>query len=422
MPIEEAYQRFGEGKYKNLTDLKRFVLDNAIKEINEKSELNVKVDYIKNKRKTTHICFTVRKKTGQALIEANEWKNQVKQKTVNEKAKELFSDYTLNEAVKSNYIDRNDLDAFDNFNEQEYLESRRHLTKEEYNKKYTDQEIKEACNVNFIEFMESEYPDRIRHFRSEYRDTEHDSLVFYKDHYHRFSNEDHGNAINYLQKYIGLTFIESVDKLLDFGLLHNSQYNIPTESEKPVKTIYRPIKNGNIENVYDYLENRNIDTQYIQSELGRNKMYSSSVKNEGDNYICFANDELKFYILKNTESTGIKNMIVSGNEGGYWWFTPFDEDLEQYDCIFNVYVCESPIDAISLYRLKNIPAVYCAMGGLKDVSLKQICERFSDRKHYKIMIAVDNDEAGNQFYEKHNEFERVVPEFKDWNEDLYFKK
>lgn len=424
LPIEEAYQRFGEGKYKNLTDLKRFVLDNAINEINEKSELTVQVDCIKNKRKTTHICFIVRKKTGEALLEANEWKNQLKQKTVSDRAKELFSNVILEEASDCNYVDCSDPDSTYDFNEEEFLASRKHLTKEEYTnfKKYTDEEIKEACSVNLIEFMESEYPDRISHFRSEYRDTEHDSLVFYKDHYHSFSNDDHGNAINYLQKYIGLTFIESVDKLLDFGILHRGQYNTPMETEKPVKTIYRPIENDNIENIYDYLESRNIDTNNIQLELGKNKIYSACVKNEGDNYICFANDELKFYILKNTESTGIKNMIVNENEGGYWWFIPFSENLEEYDCTFNVYVCESPIDAISLYQLESVPAVYCAMGGLKDIALKQICERFGDKNHYKIIIAVDNDEAGNQFYEKHNEFERVVPEFKDWNEDLYFNK
>lgn len=423
LPIEEAYQRFGEGKYKNLTDLKRFVLDNAINEVNEKSELTVQVDYIKNKRKTTHICFIVRKKTGEALLEANEWKNQLKQKTVSDKAKELFSNAILEEAAGCDYVDCSDPDSTYDFNEEEFLDSRKHLTKEEYtnSKKYTDEEIKEACSVDLIEFMKSEYPERIQYFRSEYRDTEHNSLVFYKDHYHRFSNDDHGNAINYLQKYIGLTFIESVDKLLDFGILHRGQYDVPMETEKPVKTIYRPIENENIENIYDYLENRNIDTQYIQAELGKNKMYSSSVKNEGENYICFANDELKFYILKNTEARGIKNMIISENEGGYWWFTPFDEDLEQYDCTFNVYVCESPIDAISLYRLESSPAVYCAMGGLKDVTLKRICERFSDQKHYKIVLAVDNDKAGDDFCKKHSEFERIVPKFKDWNEDLEMK-
>lgn len=420
LPINEAYQRFGEGKYKNLTDLKRFVLDNAINEINEKSELAVQVDYIKNKRKTTHICFIVRKKTGEELLEANEWKNQLKKKTVSDKAKELFNNIILEEAVDCDYVDCSNPDSISEFDEEEFLNSRKHLTKEEYtnSKKYTEEEIKEACTVDLIEFMESEYPERIQYFRSEYRDTEHDSLVFYKDHYHRFSNEDHGNAINYLQKYIGLTFIESVDKLLDFGLLHNSKYNIPMKAEKPIKNIYRPIENENIENIYNYLENRNIDTTYLQHELGEDRMYSASVKNEGDNYICFANDELKFYILKNTESTGIKNMIVSENEGGYWWFTPFGENLGSYDDVFDVYVCESPIDAISLYRLESKPAVYCSMGGLKDVALKQICERFSDQKHYKIMIAVDNDEPGNQFYEKHNEFERIIPKFKDWNEDL----
>ena len=424
--IEDACQRFGEGKYKNLYDLKRRVLEPAIDEINEKSELIVTLNFIKKKNRTTHLVFTIRKKTGQALIEANKWKEKLKQKSVSDQAKELFNEIILNEANECNYVDISDSDSLDMYDQEKFIESRKHMTNKEYDdfKKYEDNDINKALSVNLIEFMKSEYPDRIRHFRSEYRDTEHDSLIFYKDHYHRFSNEDHGNAINYLQKYIGLTFIESLDKLLNFKLLNGNGENIHSNPEKPVKTFFKPINSGDMESIYNYLENRGIkQAKYIEDELGKNKIYATSVKRNGNTYICFSNEEMDFYILKNIKKTGMKDMIVNKNPGGFWYFIPFDDDLDAYeDEVFNVYVCESPIDAISLYRINGEIAVYTAMGGLKGIALEQICKKFSNPDKYEIVLAVDHDRAGNEFCKNYPEFARIVPTLKDWNEDLCAKQ
>ncbi len=133
MPINEAYQRFGYGKYNNITDLMRFVINKSIDEINEKSDLTVRVKLQKNNNKTTHICFMVFKKTGSALEQAESWKRDLKKaKSFHDEVRELFNEDIMDEAIDNNYLDYTDPDALSNFSLEEYLDWKCHLTKKEY--------------------------------------------------------------------------------------------------------------------------------------------------------------------------------------------------------------------------------------------------------------------------------------------------
>lgn len=71
MRIEDAYEKFGNGTYVKYTQWKQRVLDPAVQEINEKTELNLHVEFAnldKNKtRKVTHVLFGVTRKVGEEL-------------------------------------------------------------------------------------------------------------------------------------------------------------------------------------------------------------------------------------------------------------------------------------------------------------------------------------------------------------------
>ncbi len=128
MPIEQAYCRFGNLRYKNYTDFYRFILKKAVDEINEKSDLKIIVRPIRDKKnRTTHVGFLVFKKSGIALEQANIWKKNLPQvKGINDKIKEAFEDDFLVEAVTSGSIDPEDPDELANFDWEHY--------KERYNK------------------------------------------------------------------------------------------------------------------------------------------------------------------------------------------------------------------------------------------------------------------------------------------------
>ena len=56
------------------------------------------------------------------------------------------------------------------------------------------------------------------------------------------------------------------------------------------------------------------------------------------------------------------------------------------------------------------------MAGLKDASLERV-----KREYKHVILAVDNDDAGQLFRDKHSELMAMIPKNKDWNEDLIQK-
>ena len=83
-----------------------------------------------------------------------------------------------------------------------------------------------------------------------------------------------------------------------------------------------------------------------------------------------------------------------------------------------VYICESSIDAVSLYLLQKQggleePAAYVSIGG---VANQQTIDRISHS--VRAVLAVDNDEAGQKCRDRNANLEAILPVRKDWNEDL----
>lgn len=77
MPINDAKARFAGGRYSDTYDLKVKCLSPAIKEINEKSDINVEMSERKTGRITTHLIFRISMKKGKALEESEKWKIDV---------------------------------------------------------------------------------------------------------------------------------------------------------------------------------------------------------------------------------------------------------------------------------------------------------------------------------------------------------
>lgn len=72
MTIEDAMNRFGNGRYTKPYDWKRKVLEPSINEINKKTDLNLCVEFLRKdkhyKTKITHVLFGVTRKVGEDLV------------------------------------------------------------------------------------------------------------------------------------------------------------------------------------------------------------------------------------------------------------------------------------------------------------------------------------------------------------------
>ena len=79
------------------------------------------------------------------------------------------------------------------------------------------------------------------------------------------------------------------------------------------------------------------------------------------------------------------------------------------------------IDAISLYEIHRSDGqlspgtMYCSIGG---VGKQYAIDDISGSGYERIILAVDNDDAGDICRARNGQLEHLVPMGKDWNEDL----
>lgn len=231
----------------------------------------------------------------------------------------------------------------------------------------------------------------------------------YKD----FSSDETGNSVDFLVRYMGydldtavFALSEQVASVLIAEAEREKELNIvvPVEFPKPLT--------GRWKQLYAYLQARGISVDIINLLVQQKIIYQSAERNN----IIFINRERDFAEARGTYTYGKPyHRIYKGQADRFWWFKPWEGTVE---C---VYVCEAAIDAISLYQLhtssKEVQkAIYVSLGG---VANQQTIDRLKRQPAgYKVVLAVDNDAAGEACRKRNNDLDYILPEGKDWNEDL----
>ena len=107
--VDDARQQFAYGKYPNFFNFKKKVLDVAIREINEKTDLNVRYEATKKGVAYSEIAFFIAKKSGAALERVDKWKAKIPNKKeemdalMNEFAGQMcFDDISCTETEEEN--------------------------------------------------------------------------------------------------------------------------------------------------------------------------------------------------------------------------------------------------------------------------------------------------------------------------------
>jgi hypothetical protein len=231
--------------------------------------------------------------------------------------------------------------------------------------------------------------------------------------YMDFATGDKGNSIDFLVKYMNYGIDEAVLALCGGAVLdtHVTQTQQPPKVENLPPTFPEPMQ-GRYKNLYAYLMKRGISSETIQMLIDANLLYQESEHNN----IVFANAERTWGELHGTytytqDRKSFHGMIKNSQTDGYWAFqTAKDVDV--------VYICEASIDAISLYELHRMEgrtenACYVSVGG---VAKQPAIDRIKSK--HRVIMAVDNDEAGADCRRRNAELESIYPINKDWNEDL----
>lgn len=228
----------------------------------------------------------------------------------------------------------------------------------------------------------------------------------YKD----FSTEETGNSIEFLTNHMGYTFVEAVQALSDVSAPAQQPTDVQQDGIENVPPKFPEPVNGMYKNLFAFLKNRSISTETIQKLVKQKLLYQEKSKNN----IVFINMERDFAELRGTYTFGnpFHGTVPHSRHDGFWWFRTSRNAAKAY-------ICEAAIDAISLYELHKIQgnheeAYYISIAG---VAKQPAIDRLKKYK-YKLVLSVDNDDAGQNCRNRNSDLEYIIPVHKDWNEDL----
>lgn len=310
-------------------------------------------------------------------------------------------------------------------------------------------QYKMACSVDLYEFLIEKHPEEveIKYGSALLIADKHVSVKAGYHGYRNFRTDERGNNVDYLMNFLGYGYQDAVlaltgdDPEMSYVPAYYENPSIPERKEialpKPLDGLYK--------NLYAYMSARKIPAETIQMLIDKGILYQSA---EGNN-IVFVNPQGDYCELRGTNSYADRrcskrkecDQYISGE---HTWCTymdscvnykpdPFhgckktrsdrfwylDPDPEQQTCF--IYVCEAAIDAVSLYVIqqrqhKAGKRVYVSIGGV--ANQRTIDRLVRGGGPDTVILAVDNDQAGQECRDRNPELNYILPNNKDWNEDL----
>jgi len=236
--------------------------------------------------------------------------------------------------------------------------------------------------------------------------------------YHDFSTGENGKAVDYLVKYLNYKPIDAILALTDENYIPSDNSKLLAgegrrkrieESEEERKDSGFPeAVEGKSPQMFAYLCNRGIPADVIKNLIKIGALYQS----KDFNNIVFINRKMGFAEIRGTCTYRNSKYCrtIKNQEDGFWYFAIGKPE--------KAYICEGAIDAISLYLLlrekgNENNAAYISIAGADNQDPIDTI-----KKKIPVIIATDNDKAGNNCRKRNADCPTIVPLHKDWNEDL----
>ncbi len=289
---------------------------------------------------------------------------------------------------------------------------------------YTDDEIALANDTDLPELL-SHLGDQVRRVGSYYTTREMDSLrIKARRSWYRYSERLGGDAIAFVQHFLGMPFPEAVHYLLEYNgysgaystPLPRPRTRPPPQRERPAFVL--PPQNSDNERICAYLRGRGIGSNIIDSFIQAGLLY------EGAQYhdcVFVGRDrtgKAVFAAKRGTQDSFRGDVAGSNKEIAFR--LPCDPALDA------VYVFESPIDLMSWFTLYDLPVSNAvALCGLYHGPLETY---LNENPHIRrIVFCLDADKWGRETAGRlgakyqalgYATKARFPPSGKDWNECL----
>lgn len=287
-------------------------------------------------------------------------------------------------------------------------------------KNVTKEEIRAARVAGLYEYLEACHHDGFKAVGTTMLSMKNKDSVYIKrgfPGFTDFSDGSHGNSIDFLTRYLGYPFKDAVAALtsgqppIRHGRVRDAPGAGPAPAPNRAITLPEPAERP-YRRMYAYLQSRGFPVRMIRAMESCGLAYQE--KRHGN--IVFVNPEKDYCEIRGT-LTYVERPFHGCRKTSpdrFWYIT----NTRQTETPSTAYICEAAIDAASLFLLHKYggitePAAYISIGGA--ANQQTICRI---KKRIRTVLAVDNDEAGQKCRDRNPELDAIIPNQKDWNEDL----
>lgn len=282
---------------------------------------------------------------------------------------------------------------------------------------FTKEQREQARRTDLADFLISQ-GEKVKKSASEYEWLDGSQKVTIRGHlwYHQYEQKG-GDAVDFVRRFYNKDYAEAVEMLLN-----NCGGQIITSPtiEKSHKPFELPPRNDRMSRVFSYqLLTRGIDKDVL-FEFVKNKMIYESAYYHNAVFVGYDSSGKPRHAHK-------RGTVTKGNVAG---------SQPEYSFHFNgtsdrIYLFEAPIDMLSFISMHKENWKNHSYAASCSVSDRVLFQCLKDNPNIKnVFLCFDNDEAGqtankriaNKLNKMNIQNEILVPNLKDWNEDLTFSE
>ena len=284
-------------------------------------------------------------------------------------------------------------------------------------KRFSDEQLQRASGIDIVAMLQGQ-GEKLKKQGRVYRWMRYDSTVIDRNRWYRHSREIGGGPIQFMQHFYGMDFVEAVKYLLDGE--EGAEFVQASRTPEPKLPFTPPKLSKNMHRTFAYLiKTRKIDADIVQHFVNEKKIFETEEYHNAAFCGYDEKGEMKQMHLRSTLPGNRFFMDIDGSDKQYYF--------RHIGTNSDVYVFEAPIDMLS-YITKNKEnwqeSSYVCLGGVAIDALKNVLS--TNEQISKVYMCVDRDDAGDktvkrigdELNEMGYEWERILPENKDWNEDL----
>jgi len=292
---------------------------------------------------------------------------------------------------------------------------------------FTDEQKQRANSVDLVEFLRIQGETLLPSGREKRLKSNH-SITVRGNEWFDHATKEGGLAIDFVQKFYGLSFPDAVTMLLSGE--QGVPYSKARSREDERKPFELPPRNNDMRRVFAYLVKHRLIDRDVVSFFVKEKLIYESKEQSTDKLKEYHNAVFVGYDENGVPRHAHKRGLYTEGKG---YIGNIDNSNPCYSFHYlgrsnRIYVFEAPIDLLSFITLhKNsdwMKHSYIALCGLSEQPLFKTLEHNSILSH--VVLCLDNDSAGIEASEKIKDMlaekdincSQLKSLYKDWNEDL----